>query len=168
MHKRIDIRSLTASELDALRTGLKGGRPDKHEGRLAMQDRGDVLYLIAWEGAKPVGHVMVRWDGSEEEVPRRALPGCPHMEDLAVIETRRTRGIGSTLVAACENAARERGKDIIGLAVALDNTGADRLYRRLGYRDADIPPFESGWSFVDESGKTREIREMERYLVKEL
>jgi len=163
-----NIRPIRAEDLTILSRTLVSGDPKKHSRRMEMQDRGDVTYLIAWEGTKPVGHVMIRWKGTEEKAPRRALPGCPHMEDLAVIETRRGRGIGSTLVAAAENAAREKGMDMIGLAVALDNPDAERLYRRLGYRDADIPPYESRWSFTDASGKTIEIRETDRYLVKEL
>jgi ribosomal protein S18 acetylase RimI-like enzyme len=46
----------------------------------------------------------------------------------------RGRGVGSALVAAAENLARQRGCHAMRLEVRVDNASALHLYERLGYR----------------------------------
>ena len=84
-------------------------------------------YLVAWEDGEPVGHVCVEW--SEP----------PELQDLWVLPARRSEGIGSALVAAVEARAADRS-DRLRLTVGVANTGAARLYERLGYARTAAPP----------------------------
>lgn len=79
-------------------------------------------YLVAWDGAEPVGHVCVEWSDP------------PELQDLWVLPERRSGGVGSALVAAVEAAVAARGGTRLRLTVGAGNGGAIRLYRRLGYR----------------------------------
>jgi ribosomal protein S18 acetylase RimI-like enzyme len=63
-------------------------------------------------------------------VPRRTI----YVEELAVDERHRGRGIGRQLMAAAEAWARERGVREIELDVWEENRGAIAFYDRLNYR----------------------------------
>lgn len=54
---------------------------------------------------------------------------------ISVHETLQSLGIGTGLIAALEQRAREDGRTIARLSVEHDNPRALRLYRRLGYRE---------------------------------
>jgi len=59
---------------------------------------------------------------------------------LAVFAKGQNQGIGSKLLAAAENQARTNGFGKMSIQVYAQNTGAVRLYERLGYhRDASEP-----------------------------
>ncbi len=66
--------------------------------------------------------------------------GVPEIGDVFVLTELRGEGIGTTLSDAAEQMARTRGHSRISISASSNNTGALRLYRRLGYRDADLPP----------------------------
>jgi ribosomal protein S18 acetylase RimI-like enzyme len=53
---------------------------------------------------------------------------------IAVDPACQGRGVGTQLLAASEEVARQRGYDEIHLSVYLDNTRAIRLYERMGWR----------------------------------
>ena len=90
-------------------------------------------YLIAWNGAEPVGHAHLAWRGTHLRLPE--------IQDMFVLPELRERGIGTTLVHAAEQAARDRGWERISLSVSRDgNPAARRLYERLGYTDAGVDP----------------------------
>ncbi len=69
--------------------------------------------------------------------------GCAHVSDtnapalwlgnLFVDGRFRGRGVGAKLVNAVFRWGAERGKEAVSLSVANENTGAQRLYRRLGF-----------------------------------
>ncbi|MEM8790955.1 MAG: GNAT family N-acetyltransferase [Pseudomonadota bacterium] len=59
---------------------------------------------------------------------------------LAVFEQAQNRGVGSKLLAAAENAAKINGFREMSIQVYSQNTGAVRLYERLGYRVAAKEP----------------------------
>ncbi len=70
---------------------------------------------------------------------RRRSPGSMRVPrasasiGIAVLDGWRGRGIGSALMRAAEDWARERGLDVLELEVATPNEGGRRLYERLGY-----------------------------------
>jgi ribosomal protein S18 acetylase RimI-like enzyme len=167
----VDVRPVAADDLAHLQRALPPEHPEAHVRRLADQRAGRVTYLIAWSGARAVGHVLVRWRGTSSAEVVWLLGGDerhPYVEALLVHPSFRSRTIGSQLLAAAERLAHDRGHRRIGLAVAVENVRARALYDRLGYRDAGIGDVSSSWSHVDETG--REIAESEtcRYLVKQL
>ena len=59
----------------------------------------------------------------------------PEIQDLNVAPTHRRRGVGAALVTYCENQARAKGSDTMGIAVGLHKSygPAQRLYVRMGY-----------------------------------
>ncbi len=97
------------------------------------QDLGDLdLYIAAGGDGEFVGHCILNW------VPRYALfknLGIPEVQDLNVLSDYRRQGIGRKLVSFCEDRASEKGCDVMGIGVGLDQSfgAAQRLYARMGY-----------------------------------
>ena len=56
-----------------------------------------------------------------------------YVQDLGVAQALRGRGIGTALLAACEERARRAGRKWLRISVLAANADADRLYRRLGF-----------------------------------
>lgn len=95
---------------------------------LARLDQGDGLYLVAWRGEVPVGHVHL------------ALTDPPELQDVFVVEECRRSGIAMAMTSAAEQEVRTRGFDRLQLGVSIDDAGAQALYRRCGFVDSDVPP----------------------------
>jgi GNAT superfamily N-acetyltransferase len=95
---------------------------------LARLYQGDGVYLVAWIGDEPVGHVHL------------ALTDPPELQDVSVRPEYRRRGIASALTGAAEREACDRGFDRLRLGVSADNEAAQELYRELGFGDAGLPP----------------------------
>jgi len=77
------------------------------------------------------------------------------------------RGVGTQIVGACERFAIERGVAHIGIAVDETNTGARRLYQRLGY--TEWGQIVDTWGEFNDAGEiTVEHNELGIYLVKHL
>jgi GNAT superfamily N-acetyltransferase len=60
------------------------------------------------------------------------------LNDLYVDDTYRKQGIASALVAAAEQAARDAGAARIWLRTAQDNTKAQRLYEKRGWKHDEV------------------------------
>ena len=133
--------------------------PEKHRERLEQQNRGELLYFIAWDGDRAIGTGLLRW---------RGRVGYPQLEDLWVQPARRNHGIGSEILGAVERAAGDSGAERLGLAVAVDNDGARRLYRRRGYLTTDQAPFLLSYTAWGDDGIPQPVHELSLYLVKEL
>lgn len=120
--------------------------PGHHRERLARQAGGEVLYLFAWVGTEPVGHVLL--------VFASALGAdTADVQDLGVDWQWRRRGIGTELMERCEAEALARGYERIALSVGVENDGARRFYARRGY--AEMPaqaPHLVRWPQFDETG----------------
>ncbi len=164
----IAIRPAAWADLDLLERHLGSASPGKHRLRLARQEQGQAVYLLAWDGALPVGHVLLKWGGNGEEPMASALVDCPDLEDLLVAPAHRRRGIGSALLAAAEGLARQAGYARIGLDVGVGNGLARALYDRLGYGGSGLGEFQEGGSYVDDKGQEQSWEDTCIYLVKEL
>ncbi|MFF8969470.1 GNAT family N-acetyltransferase [Streptomyces sp. NPDC014995] len=131
------------------------GATSCHARRFARQERGESTYLVAWRDGRPVGHAEVRWTGCDAPAVRAARPGCPDIGGLGVRpEELRSRGIGTALVHAAEELARERGITVVGPGVAKDNPRAAAPYARLGYRP--LIDYVDRWSSEGTDGTTHE------------
>ena len=85
MPSEIEIRAGTEQDLAQLNAYLPRGAAAIHAERLARQQRGEAVYLIAWQGDRPVGHAFLKWDGSADAAVADRLDGpCPDVEDLFV------------------------------------------------------------------------------------
>ncbi|MCJ1715728.1 GNAT family N-acetyltransferase [Curtobacterium sp. VKM Ac-2922] len=119
----------------------------------AQQEAGELVVLVAWNGAVPVGSV---------EVTREPVPEA---RNLRVDEDMRGRGVGTMLLRAAEHLALPAGAIRVG--VSDDNDGARRLYRRLGYVPiGDVEEYE--YTYVDDADQTHVVRERAEYMAKQL
>jgi GNAT superfamily N-acetyltransferase len=89
-------------------------------------------YLVAWDGAAPIGHVHIAWEETELALPE--------LQDMYVLPERRSQGVGKLLARAAERLVSSQGHDRCSLSVSEANTVARRLYERLGYTRASVPP----------------------------
>ena len=119
----IEVRELTAADFARAAAALPLHRFDP---------RSAGTYLVAWDADAPVGHVHVAWSGTEL--------GIPELQDMYVLAARRGEGLGTLLAAAAEGAIAARGNKRCSLSVSETNEDARRLYERLGYARADVPP----------------------------
>ena len=60
-------------------------------------------------------------------------PGSFYINAIAVYPEHRSKGFGSILITEAERQAREQGADALSLIAFEGNTGAVRLYQRLGF-----------------------------------
>lgn len=164
----VTIRPLQAPDLECVERLLPFGVPGKHRARLTRQQAGELVYLIAWKDASPVGHAVLKLTRPPDDPRSALLSRCPEIEDLLVHPAWRSRGVGGQLLAALEQAAKERGYSQVGLSVAIDNGAARRLYARSGYTDAGFGRFSLGGSFVDAEGQLQTWAETCLYLTKQL
>lgn len=92
----------------------------------------DHTVLLAEMEGRNVGVGILNWK------PRYSLYkrlGIPEIQDLNVIPDARRNGVATFMVEWCEDAARAKGKDMIGIGVGLtrDYGPAQILYARLGF-----------------------------------
>lgn len=92
---------------------------------------GYVIFVASADGAD-AGFGILNF--TSRYAPFRRL-NIPEIQDLNVIPAQRQRGIATDIIALCEEEARARGCDDIGLGVGLrhDYGPAQRLYVKLGY-----------------------------------
>ena len=97
--------------------------------------------MIGYDGAqlhrlrRPVEEAFAsRFGASDMKWDDETGPGEFYYDSIAVDPQYRGYGIGSALFGAMDRKAAEEGFDVVGLLVDLDNTSAERLYERLGFR----------------------------------
>jgi GNAT superfamily N-acetyltransferase len=61
-----------------------------------------------------------------------------YIGELATSETAEGRGVGSALVQACEQWAREQGYTLLAVSTGAANTRALKFYHHLGFHDEDV------------------------------
>jgi GNAT superfamily N-acetyltransferase len=131
--QHIKIRKATARDLDGLVRVL--GQRTFFVDRLHRQQVGRGELITAWSDEQALGAVYLWLERADEAEIRSHLPGVPLLTHLEVAEPHRNGQIGTLLVKATERTTRELRYDQLALAVDLENSGAERLYRRLGYAD---------------------------------
>ena len=165
----VTVRPLAEAELNRLERCPWARRPPgMHRDRFAQQRRGSTVYLMAWQEERLVGHLLLTWHGPTVEPVASCLAECVELQDVAVREDLRSRGIGTRMLTVAENLARQRGARRLGIGVALDNPRARALYERLGFADSGCGEYEVGWPSIDQDGQQRWHDERCVYLVKQL
>ncbi|MGI8553145.1 MAG: GNAT family N-acetyltransferase [Dehalococcoidia bacterium] len=167
----VSVRPITAPDLHTVERSLPSVRPDVHSGRFVVQQAGEAVYLIAWCGDLPVGHVLLRRTGSTDLELRARLPALaphPYLEGMAVRPDYQSRGIGTQILIAADHEVTGWGFTQIGLAVGIENRRARALYERTGYREAGLGEFPITWSYVTPDGREGTEGESCVYLVKPL
>jgi ribosomal protein S18 acetylase RimI-like enzyme len=88
-------------------------------------DRGEDRNILAEEAGEVRAFLSI-------EVHRED-PDYLYLDDLSVTEASRGRGLGTRLIRIAEDYARELSIPVLVLHVERENTGARRLYERLGF-----------------------------------
>jgi GNAT superfamily N-acetyltransferase len=95
----------------------------------ALADDSRGLLLVARDGGRPVGVAYSSFQSSMERGGQILW-----LEELYVLPDRRGEGIGSRLVQATLDVARERGCMSVELEVESSHARAAHLYRRAGFQ----------------------------------
>jgi GNAT superfamily N-acetyltransferase len=143
----IVIRPARPADLNAL-TELRPPR-GLHEDRF---DR-DKQYVVAEVNGKPAGFGVIHFRGDPMwERPEQV----PLVMDVWVAPHLRRRGIGSRVLGALEQSARDRGFSRVYIQVQADkNPRAVELYKRLGYQQLQSKPYPDLFHEVDQDGNVR-------------
>ncbi|MDO5032166.1 N-acetyltransferase [Corynebacterium sp.] len=88
--------------------------------------------FIAWEGHIPAGGVWLNWGTEDSHGYGHVAEGIPELA-IAVEPRFRGQGVGTMLIDAATELAREMGAPGISLSVALANERAHRLYVHMGF-----------------------------------
>jgi len=141
-----------------------------HKYRFERQTEGKSLYLIAWSGSKPVGHLYIIWDGHcwlNNKAAAQYANGCPELNALSVIPEFQNQGIGTCLIATAEEIIKAKGLKSAGICVGIKNLRAKRLYERLGYVDWGQGSLEDSYTLqIDENTQITESEQV-TMLIKE-
>jgi GNAT superfamily N-acetyltransferase len=124
-HTEIIINQASAVEVRPLRAELL--RPGQPAEALVYpgDDEGGTLHLIAVHGGHTVGIVSVMADGYASS----PAPGDWRIRGMAVRPAIRNRGIGSRMLALCEEHVRQQGGQRLWCNARV---GARTLYERIG------------------------------------
>jgi ribosomal protein S18 acetylase RimI-like enzyme len=162
----VDVRPLGADELALVEERLPR-YPGKHAERLEAQRRGECVYLIAWVGDDPGGHLNLRVRG--RKLPERARKlRAAQIEDVVVSPRYRRRGLATKLMRRAHDEAAARGFRRVGLGVDIGNVPARGLYRQEGYEETGSGRFLVSYPTIDEQGVERQAHETCTYLIKDL
>ncbi len=167
---QVIIQAVDKSDIVLLERIFSEGGPAKHAERLARQQQGQITYLIAWYKNQPVGHGMIKWHRSHDDfVAPHLQEECPDIEDLFVLEERRSQGIGTWILRYAEDLARQRGYQQIGLSAGAEaDDPARRLYERLGFRDVGFGEITERYEYIDQNGQLQVWEGLCLYLIKRI
>ena len=104
---------------------------DKLDGMGRMEGEATIFIAEDADGA-PVGVATVEHSTHFTGAPQAELG------ELAVIEAVEGQGVGSLLLSAVEDWARDRGLPFMALGTGVTNTRACAFYGRHGYREEDV------------------------------
>ena len=105
------------------------------------------LMVVADLNGFPIGQVWVDVTPSS----------YAYLYALRVMEPLQGMGIGTALIESAEEIARRRGYPEIHLAVEKSNSGARRLYERIGFRS--FSSRVDTWSYTDHHGQLQWVQE---------
>ncbi|HLZ06710.1 MAG TPA: GNAT family N-acetyltransferase [Bradyrhizobium sp.] len=127
--RQADVKGLIA-EADAMLQALYPSESNHLVDAEALAASGAV-FLVAWRNGELLGSIAFRL----------IAPGHAEMKRLFVREKARRSGLGRRLLAALEEAARQRQIGRISLETGIRQPEAIALYRAFGYQDC--APFGS-------------------------
>jgi len=106
--------------------------PGYFERCLQEQADGKRELYIASLGGRDVAYAMLNWQPGY--APFRRL-NIPEIQDINTVHDARRKGVATALIKHCEDRARDKGCDAMGIGVGLHSGygNAQRLYARLGY-----------------------------------
>lgn len=94
--------------------------------------------LVAASGGVILGYASLLTAVSAEDERDEIPYSYAYVDDLGVLASRRSEGVGSALLDACEALARDAGQQWIRLGVLAGNERARAFYSRQGYGEVLI------------------------------
>jgi ribosomal protein S18 acetylase RimI-like enzyme len=117
---------------------------------------GDALiWIVDLDGVGLIGQVFIQLLSHRPELADGSSKA--YLYGFRVKPEYRNQGIGTHLLHYIEDDLVQRGFRTISLNVSQENSGARRLYESSGYRVTGPDPGE--WSYLDEYGQVRNVRE---------
>ena len=101
----------------------------------SLAARPTAFSILAFDGEQPVGLV-----NCIEGFSTFACKPLVNVHDVAVLAGYRGQRIGEQMLALAETIARARGACKLTLEVLSGNTGAEKLYRRVGFAYYELDP----------------------------
>ncbi len=120
---------------------------------LADQERGVHSLYLGFSADRLIGSGFIHWKGPR---PKEALllnPNLPELFRLGIDPEFQSCGFGTTLIGVMEQEIASHGLTAAGLGVALTNTRALSLYRRLGYIDTLVEEYIDRYRYEREDGQ---------------
>jgi GNAT superfamily N-acetyltransferase len=96
------------------------------------QDKGlREIFIITHEGQN-AGYCILNWN---PKYGYFRTAGIPETQDLNVLPSFRRKGLATVMIEFCENRARDKGHELMGISVGLHGGfgAAQILYAKLGY-----------------------------------
>lgn len=157
----LEIRVATIGDLESLAEAHGPGiSAAQIRRRLEESSEGYRTMFVAVQGGRAVGSVSIGGGRFQRE-------GSLRLFSLDVGPEFQRNGVGTALVKAVEAVAVESGLGEVNLEVEVDNGGAIKLYRRLGYRVCGDPVMDS-WTVLRDDGSADRVEVPVFVMVKEL
>lgn len=132
----IELRIATVDDIPKLwdmAISMGAGKADGYfDHALEHQVEGTRIVLIAALEGADVGYCMLAWEPKYAFFRKMEIP---EIQDLNVLSDFRRQGIGGFMIDHCEDLAREKGCEHMGIGVGMDISygPAQQLYVRRGY-----------------------------------
>jgi len=94
------------------------------------------IMLVAEHDGEVVGFIEATLDVSQDPMHKN-LRFC-HVGEIAVLDSHRSKGIGTRLLGAVEDWGRRQGADFTSLEYLASNTRAGAFYQKMHYRMAAV------------------------------
>ena len=165
--KSLEIREVRADDIAVLERLFPKQTPNKHAERLAIQTDRKAVYLIAIQHGKPVGHVLLLWDGLSIPAVIEKFKNTPAIEDLHVDKIYRGRGIEEELLEECYKRLKEKGVQMLGISIPKDEIEQKAFFHSQTFIDSGLPEYFTTWPVLDDlTGSVKTDGELCRYFVK--
>ncbi len=166
--EKLTIRQIEESDLDKMDCTFKSEFERTHADDLHGQSLSTLSFFVAWLNGNPVGHALVRWLGSRDEIVRNIYPDCPEIYRLRVLKEFRSQGIATAIIKKCENEALKRQHPLIGLGTHSYITSKGSLYIQLGYEPSTIESYTDIYKTMSNDGTVATIRKDAQFLIKRI
>ena len=114
-----------------------------------------IIIVAETEDSYIIGQVCLQYDSNRKELADGI--SCAYLFAFRIRPEYRNLGIGSKMLAHCENELIQKSYRYLTLNVAKENTSAIRLYQRKGYKI--VAPEPGRWSYIDHHGQLRHVNE---------
>lgn len=167
--KSLIIREVSPGDIAVLDRLFPKRVPNKHKERLDTQLQRSAVYLIASVHDKPVGHVLLLWDGEKNPAVAERYKNYPVIEDLHIERVYKGRGIEEKILDECYKRLKEKGSSALGTSVGVEQATEKVFFITNGFIDSGIPEYQTEIPYLDDvTGEQKMEIKICRFLIKHL